>query len=186
MQVLNIRSQQPQIGIETQRGKLDMTAPQAKLNIDNATVKVDMHTVPAKLEIDQYPSRASYGVISITDSISQQYQKAKQQAQEGIARRVQEGNQFLSSNASHVIASRVRSSLSKMPEMKVGLCQVTPPTIKYMPGKVEVEPKLKKVSLKVDSQPVDVNYTPADVKVYLKQKAEVKMWVSEDQYDIYA
>lgn len=186
MQVLNIRTQQPQIGIETQRGKLDMKAPQAKLNIDNAAVNVDLHTVPDKLEIDQSPSRASYGAISVTDSISQQYQKAKQQAQEGIARRVQEGNQFLSSNASHVIASRVRSSLSKMPEMKIGLCQVTSPTIKYTPGKLKIESKLKKVSLKVDSHPVDVNYTPADVNVYLKQKSDVRMWVSEDSYDIYA
>lgn len=185
--MLNVRTQQPQIGMETQRGKLEMTTPPVTMDIDHGAATVDIHTIPAELEIDQYPSRASYGVLSIEDRILQTYQKAKQQAREGIARRAQEGTQFLKTpNASSVIADREKSKLSEMPTMKVKLCQVTPPTIKYTPSEVELQAQIRPVSLKVNNQPVDINYTRPEVNIYLKQKSDVEMWVSEDNYDIYA
>ena len=187
MKVLNIRTEQPQISMETQRGKLEMTTPPVTLDIDHGSATVDIHTIPAELEIDQYPSRASYGVLSTEDRILQTYQRAKQQASEGIARRAQEGTQFLKTpNASSVIANREKSKLSEMPTMKVKLCQVTPPTINYTPSKVEFDVKTRPVSLEVNNQPVDIDYTRPDVNIYLKQKSDVKMWVSEDTYDIYA
>jgi len=187
MEVLNIRTRQPQIGMETQRGKLEMTTPPVTLDIDNGSATVDIHTIPAELEIDQYPSRASYGVLSTADRILQTYRRAKQQASEGIARRAQEGAQFLNtSDASSVIANREKSKLSEMPTMKVKLCQVTSPTIKYTPSEVEMQAQIRPVSLKVNNQPVNTNYTRPEVNIYLKQKSDVKMWVSEDKYDIYA
>lgn len=186
MKVLNIRSQQPQIGMQTTKGKLEMDAPQAELDIKNAKVDIKLNTTSDKLEIDQYPSRASYGVISIADSSLQESRKAQQKAQEGIAKIVQEGNQFFRKSASKVIARREKSKLfARQVEMKVQLCQVAAPSIKYTPGTIEIKPELRPVKLKVDKKEVDFTYTPAKVNIYLKQKGEVRMWVSE-KYDIYA
>jgi hypothetical protein len=187
MEVLNIRTRQPQIGMETQRGKLEMTTPPITLDIDHGATTVDIHTIAANLEIDQYPSRASYGILSTTDRILQTYQQAKQQANEGIARRAEEGTQFLKNpHVSSIIGNREKSKLSEMPTMEVKLCQVAPPTINYTPSQVKFDVNVRPLSLKVNNQPVSINYTRPEVNVYLKQKSDVKMWVSEDKYDIYA
>lgn len=187
MEFLNIRTTQARIGLDIQRGKLDMTTPPVKLDLDNGSAKVDMHTIPATLEIDQYPSRASYGQLSGADRILQNSQLAKRDAGAGIARRAQEGIDFLDSPVpSQVIASREESKLSKLPTMQVKLCQVTPPTINYTPSKVEFTPQIRPAASKFDIRPVDINYTRPEVNTYIQQKSEVQMWVSEDKYDIYA
>lgn len=187
MKVLNIRTQQPLIGMQTQNGQLDMRTPPITLDIDHGAAKVDIHTVPSKLEIDQYPVRASYGVLSVADRILQESRNGMQKSMEGIARRAREDNQFLAGgNVSHVIANREKAKLFELPEMKVELCQVASPKIKYTPSKVNFEPKIRPVSLKVDAKPVDIKYTRPEVNIYLEQKSDVKMWVTEDKYDIYA
>ncbi|MBP2630542.1 MAG: hypothetical protein H6Q70_1170 [Firmicutes bacterium] len=187
MEFLNIRTQQPRIDLNIQRGKLDMRTPPVKLDIDNGSATVDIHTTHATLEIDSYPSRASYGLLSTADQVRQSSQEAKQDAAEGIARRAQEGTAFLeTSSPKNVIANREKSKLSEMPTMQVKLCQVTPPTINYTPSEVEFTPKIRPASSKVDAPPVEINYTRPQVNTYVKQKSDVRMWVSEDKYDIYA
>jgi hypothetical protein len=187
MEFLNIRTTQTRIGLDIQRGKLDMTTPQVKIDLDNGSVKVDIHTASATLEIDQYPSRASYGQLSTADRILQSSQVAKRDASDGIARRAKEGIDFLDSSAPRqVIANREKSKLSELPTMQVRLCQVTPPIINYTPSKVEFTPQIRQASSKFDISPVDISYTRPEVNTYIQQKSDVQMWVSEDKYDIYA
>lgn len=187
MKVLNVRTQQPIIEMETQKGQLEMSTPQVVMDIDHGATEVNIHTIPAELNIDQYPSRASYGILSTEDRISRTYRMAKQEAKDGIARRAEEGRQFLeSAHVGQVIANQERTKLFEMPAMQVGLCQVTPPTIQYTPSQVQLDVKTRPVSLTVDAQPVDINYTPPQVHIYLKQKSDVQMWVSEYNYNIYA
>lgn len=187
MELLNIRTRQPQIGMETQFGKFDVKTPPIGLEISNSAVEVEIHTTPDVLEIDQYPSRASCGLLSTADTIAQTAKQAEQKASEGIARRSREGSAFLkTAKTKNLIAKQAGADLREMPEMKIQLCQVTPPTIKYTQGELKVKVNIKPTSLKTNDQSVTIDYAPSKVNVYLRQEANVRMWVSEDKYDIYA
>lgn len=187
MNRLNIRTQQPQIGIATQPGVLEMHKPQPSLKIEQSSVDLEIHTTPAELQIDQYPSRASYGMLSVADRIKKTANQAKQAARDGTARRAREGAAFTeTANPQGVIASQAKAKLCEMPAMQVQLCRVTRPTIDYTPGKVDINVAIKPATVSIDNQPVEINYTRPEVDTYLKQKADVQMWVTEDKYDIYA
>lgn len=187
MELLNIRTQQPQIGMKTQFGKFDVKTPPIGLEIRNSAVEVEIHATPDVLQIDQYPSRASCGILSVADTIAQNAKQAEQKASEGIARRAREGSAFSkTAKTSNLLARQAGADLREMPEMKIQLAIVKPPTIKYTQGELKVKVNLKPTALKTNGQSVTIDYTPSKVNIYLRQEANIRMWVSEGKYDIYA
>lgn len=187
MEMLNIRSQQPQIAIDVKHADFTVSTPPVKMDIQNGATTVEIHTTASSLSIDQYPSRASYGILSVTDRIAENAKQGEENAKKGTARRASETAEMLSTSQTNgLIAQQEKAKLHQMPTMKIQLCQVTLPSIHYTSSKVTFTTQVKPVSLKVDAQPVNTNYVKPAVDVYMKQKANVQMWVSQDNYDIYA
>lgn len=60
------------------------------------------------------------------------------------------------------------------------------PEFTFIPGRIENDTSIEQVSINVRTYPVEFDYTPARVHLYLAQKPSVRMWTTEGRYDIYA
>ena len=104
----------------------------------------------------------------------------------GIDRRVQEGDEMLENGAKrNVIADREKSKLVAKQRILV-VKGVPAPEIKVKPSQMQGNIDQGNTTVTIDPQPVEVNYTPGSVDIYMENKGSIRMWATEGRYDIYA
>lgn len=189
---LNMRTIQPMIGMHTQLGKLEAHMTPAKLHMENQQARSNAHWTQPSLEIDTYPSRHSYGYTNNTDFAQQYGQQGISDVQAAISKVTQQAWTNIDTGGMagrHPVVERYQSDLSqKISRQRYLVAEAIPdPKITYIPIKAEGEPIKGDVTEQIDTQPfAQTNFTPGQVEIYMQQKPDVKRWVSEGKYDIYA
>ena len=189
---LNMRTTQPMIGIHTQLGKLESHMTPAQLHTENQQARSNAHWTQPALEIDTYPSRHSYGYTNHTDFAREQGQRGQSDLQAAISKKTQQAWDNIDNGGvpgRHPVIEHYQSDLSQaISQQRYLAAELIPdPQITYTPVRAEGEPTPGDVSTQIDTQPfAQTDFTPGQVEVYLQQKPEVRRWVTEGTYDIYA
>lgn len=187
MLCLNIRSTNAMIGMQTTPGRLDMKSAPAELSRDYQAPRSGVWPDYATVDIDQYPCRKAYGYRTSWDSLHEFGQKGLQGVQEGVARRAREGTELLENGAKYnVFAAIARREITKRGDAKLEFQMIPKPEITVDIPKMRGDIDVGKDKMTIKANPVDFNYTQANVDTYLKQKNSLRMWVTEGRYDIYA
>lgn len=187
MLCLNIRTKQAAVGMNTQQGKMDMKSPLAEVDLDQTMPHSGVAPGEVRIDIDQYPCRRAYGYRTNGDSLREFAQKGLQDVNAGVARRAREGTDFLKNGArSNVVASQAKAKILQRKNTQVTFTMVPAPNITVNQGKLKGKTEPGTVDIKIKPSPVQLDYMPAQLNIYLAQEASIRAWITEGKYDIYA
>lgn len=189
---LNMRVTQAMIGMNTQLGKLDAHSVPAELHTQNKEARSNAHWTQPSIEIDTYSSRHAYGFTNHTDFAKEHGEqgfsdlaKATSNATQQAWSNIENGGKPGKNPPLEAYKNRLWQDIKKQRYIKTEL--IPDPTIKWNPVKAEGEPDTGDISVSIDADSfAKTNFNRGKVETYLKQKADVKRWVSEGKYDIYA
>lgn len=190
---LNMRFTQPMIGMHTQLGKLEAHSTPAKLHTNDRQARSNSHWTQPALEIDQYPSRHAYGNDNHRDFAQKYGQQGFADLKKTTSRWTQEawdnvenGGKKGRKPVEQRYDSKLRQEIRKERHIVAEL--IPDPVIKFHPIEVEGTPDLGDVTAEFETPKpfAETNFTPGKVETYMQQKADVRRWVTEGKYDIYA
>ena len=180
------------IGIHTQLGKLEAHSTPAQLHSEGRQARSNRHWTQPQLEIDQYPSRHAYGNDNHTDfakkygqqgfaDLSRTTSRWTQEAWDNVENSGKKGRKPVEQRYD----SKLRQEINKQRRIVTEL--IPDPIIKFHPIEAVGTPDLGDVSIKINSEAfAQTHFTPGQVDTYMQQKANVRRWVTEGKYDIYA
>ena len=189
---LNMRTTQPMIGMHTQLGKLEAHMTPAKLHTENQQARSNAHWTQPSLDIDTYPSRHSYGYTDHTDFAQQYGQQGLSDVQSAISKTTQQAWDNINNGGvpgRHPVIEHYQNDLDQeISKQRYIVAEAIPsPQITFTPVKAEGEATMGDVTEQVDTEAfAQTNFTPGQVEVYMQQKPDVRRWVTEGKYDIYA
>ena len=173
---LNMRTTQPMIGMHTQLGKLEAHSTPAKLHSENRQARSNAHWTQPTVEINQYPSRHSYGFTNHTDFAKEHGQQGFSDLQKTTSRWTSEAWDNIENGGKKgkkPVEQRYDSNLQQ--------------EIHFHPVEAKGDVDPGDVTVKIDTEAfATTHFTPGKVETYLKQKPDLKQWVTEGKYDIYA
>lgn len=183
------------LNISQQYAKLELISQRANLNMKTIAPRLDMHTEPVKveirqpqgmLEIDQSPCRASYGIKSSADFSRDAAEEGKRVAMETVGRIAQEGDRMASveSHEDAIVAMATETNFPPPPE--VILARVESPIVRYTAHPVEFQVTPGRVNINPQLGSVQADYQPGSVHGTITQYQSVRMWTTENKYDLYA
>ena len=187
-----MRFTQPMIGIHTQLGKLEAHSTPAQLHSDPKLPRSNRHWTQPTVDIDQYPSRHAYGNDNHTDFAKKYGQQGFADLAKTTSRWTQEAWDNVENSGKRgkkpVIQrydSKLRQEISKERHIVTEL--IPDPVITFHPIEAVGQPDLGDVTVKIDTQSfAQTHFTPGQVDTYMQQEANVRRWVTEGKYDIYA
>lgn len=190
MKCLNIRSTYAQTGQETTNGKLEIQHKEAKVYTgDKEPYKLQLHTQHVKVEFSLDEFWNSIGKMDWRPFNNKQVSVAKQRAVAGTERRAREGRELAEAGGRDhsVFRRQALAYTNTIPDNRqIAIKQPAPPDFTVTPGKVEVYMPWGDPKIRVEAPPPDIAYTPAKTRTYIRQKQDIRQWVTEGKYDIYA
>ncbi len=172
---LTINQTYAAIGIDTTPSRLDINTEKARLQLHQKFAKVNIHTELPRVEIDQYEAFASAGLKGNSDLTKEAADRGYQQAMEYINKTSQDGYRLsaIEKGGNPIADIAVRDAY---PTHEFGLDFIPKVGPKItVKGKVQFD--AEKNSEGVDNGvsgtfipgSVNINYTPGQVNVYIKQ-----------------
>ncbi len=166
--------------------KLEIEYRHAKVELHQKHAKVNIESDLPKVQIDQHDAFASAGLKNNIEQIEQAAQRGRQQAMEYTAKKAQDGDRManlkLKGNPISEIAAR-----DAFPTHEFGLDFIPKVGPKFsVTGSlnIQAEPNGEGihngVETKVVPGGVNYNYTPSELKTYVKQYASIKFQYVED------
>ncbi len=189
---LNIRSTMPRIGIRTQLSKLETHFKKAELHGDYQAPRANAGWEQPTLEIDSYPSRHSYGYTNHEDFARVQGQKGLQDMRQGMSRRNSQAQDMVNNAARpgrNVVAEQAKQELfSRISQQRWLDVQAIPdPQMRFTPIKAHAEPDPGHYTTRIDAESMaKSDFNRGRVETYLRQKGDLRQWVTWGKYDTYA
>lgn len=191
MQYLNIRFIQPQTSVHTQLGRLEAHSTPARLSTENRQARSNKGTTQMSIDIDTYESRHSYGFTNHTDFAREHGSKGFSDLQRSTSSHTQEawanidgGGKPGRNPVTELYDNRLTSEIKKQ---RIIVAEHIPdPTITVHPSEVVGTPDEGDVTVNIDTDAfAKTHFTRGSVETYVKQKADVKRWLTEGRYDKY-
>lgn len=182
----------PRIGIRTQLSKLETHYVKAELHGDYQAPRANAGWTQPTLEIDSYPSRHAYGFTNHEDFAREQGQKGLQELQQGMSRRNSLAQDMVNNAARpgrNVIAEQAKQELSsRISRQRYLDVQAIPdPTMRLTPVKAHADPDPGHYTTSIDTESMaKSDFTRGQVETYLRQKGDIRRWVTWGKYDTYA
>ena len=189
---LNIRNTMPRIGIRTQLSTIETHYQKPEGHTEYVAPRSNIGVTKPEIDVDTYPSRHSYGYTNHTDFAKEQGEKGLSDIRSSTSGHAQktwaiidgaakQGNDQVVNQAKSDLSSRINK------QRYIDVQAIPDPTITITPSKLEGTPDPGKVDWTVDTE----SFAPSDfnrgkVEIYLQQKGDIRRWVSEGKYDIYA
>lgn len=191
---LNIRFTQPMLSIHTQLGRLETHSTPAVLTSENRMPRSNAGWTQPTIDIDSYESEKAYGHLNHADFARQYGQQGFQDLRQTTQRatgRAWENIENAARPGTNVIhqyyENMVMKSATEAKNRHIVTQLIPQPKITVTPGHVTGEPDLGDLTQHAESEPFATSqFTPGQVDAYLQQKGQVRQWVTEDRYDIYA
>lgn len=189
MLCLNIRTTHPQLGLKREPERLEMKAPQPELKMRHELAQAGVSAGQPQMEIDSYQCRKLYGYKSTADIIAEAAQKGLRDAQQGTAKLVRDGIALMDGagkRGSNMIARMALAEVKAFKDVQIGLAMMPQPKITITPGKIKGKNDVGSLKISAEVHPIERKYTPGRVTAYLAQRGDLRMWVTDGSYDIYA
>lgn len=165
---------------------MDMQSAPPEMSRDYQAPRAGIWPDYVKVDIDQYPCRKAYGYRTNWDSLHEFGSKGLQGVQEGIARRAREGTELLKNAAKYnVFAEQARRKITENKSRIIEFQLIPEPDITVDVPEMRGEIDVGRDKMKISAPSLELSYTPAKVETYIKQKNNLRMWVTEGKYDIY-
>jgi len=189
---LNIRQSITQIGIRTQLSTLSSHMVRPEAHTEYVAPRSNKGTTQGELQIDSYPSRHSYGFTNHEDFAKQYGQQGESDLTAAIKRHNSEAWAMIKNGSRpgvNQVKQQAQGRLSaEINKQRYIVAQAIPdPQISYTPSQVvgETDPGKYDWSVQTDYK-ADVQFNRGSVETYIRQQGQVRQWVTEDRYDIYA
>lgn len=180
------------IGIERTPSKLELRTEPARLDIHQRHAKVNISTELPRVIIDQSEAFASAGLKSNGDMVKEGTQKGRQKCLEYIGKTVADGNALAAiENGGNPIVEIVKRDFYKTHEFNIDFIPKVGPKITVV-GDINIEMEKDSDGLNngIESRffpgDLEMNFTPAQVRVFLSQYASIKFdYIEETKIDTY-
>lgn len=173
---LRIQSTNTKIDISTRRGQLKIEQPLGELEIEQPSADMNITRNPGKLTIDQTQARADIDLKSVKKRMEEAAQLGKQGLLEGIARRIQEGEELMGIEHGFQAISSIAKRNSEGSKKEFGLGYVPKAgsvQTTYEPGNVEIKITPNKPKINYTLKKPNVSFEQGEVNVNLKQHASL-------------
>lgn len=187
---LEIRTTIGQIGIDRRPSSLEMQSQAAQVELSKTKPNFSMHTEPTRIKIDQYEARASAGLKNDADLIREWAQKGKQQAIETIGKIAEDGNRLAAIQyGGNPIAEMAKRDSTTTHEFGIDYLPKTGPVFDVT-GSVDISCDWSDAGVHsgVEAQytpgNLNMNYTPAQIEINVKQYGSVDINYVGNNVDI--
>lgn len=173
---LRIQSTNVKVEISTRQGQLKIEQPSGELEIEQPSADVNITRNPGKLTIDQTQAREDIDLKSVKKRMEEAAKLGKQGLLEGIARRIQEGEELMKIEHGFLAISSIAKRNSEGPKKEFGLGYVPKAgSVKttYESGNVEIEITPKKPKINYTVNKPNVSFERGEVNITLKQYASL-------------
>ncbi|KAA0548321.1 hypothetical protein FZW96_07025 [Bacillus sp. BGMRC 2118] len=173
---IQMHSTYAQIGLKTNHAKLTIEQPKADVSIEQPKATLNINKQESKLTIDQVRAREAMDLKSIFKRQEEAFQLGVNAVQEGIARRVSEGEQLMKiENGGNAIATIAKQRSNKQSK-EIG--KNWSPTnnhvnIQYEPAKVTVDIEPQKAIINVNVNKPITQYSPGNVDITLERRNDL-------------
>lgn len=190
---LSITQTYAKIGIETIPARFDFQSQNAQLELRQKHAKVNIETELPKVHIDQYEAFASAGLKNYYDLTKSEIEWAKQGVLEYIGKIAEDGNTLAAiENGGNPIAEIAEREFNTMNEFNIDFIPKVGPEISLVEGKVNIDPERNSEGVNngvegtYSPAKFNINYSPAQVKIFLSQYASIKFeYRSENKINTY-
>ena len=192
MLCLNIRQTLPQIGIRNRLSTLSAHMVQPVAHSEYKAPHSNQTMKQATIEIDSYPSRKSYGARKDADLVAEWAQKGYSDVRSSTSGHAQKAWSFIDNAAKQGVdevvnqaKGEISSAISK--KRYIEAQDIPDPIVRGVPAELsgDIDPGYYRWNVDVQST-AEVNFNRGSVEIYMKQEADLRQWVTEDHYDIYA
>lgn len=192
MLYLNTRHSLPVIGLRVQHNTLDSSITQPRYEQETQQARAGRGFTQPKISIDSYPSRHSYGYTNHTDFARENLERGLSEVQKGTSKHTQmawalaedgpkQGRQVGIEFAKSDMEQRVTRQRTLV------AAAIPDPVIRVDTGQTHGAPTPAKTTPHWHTEGMArVNYNRGSIETYLQQKGDIRSWVSEGKYDIYA
>lgn len=174
---IQIRLQNAQIGIETTKGRLEISQPPADMEMKTTPPKLEIVQPKGDLTIDQSQAWDALGCGPQEQFLNRIYSEYKRVALEGIARIVENGNRLADivhePNAIADIAAEQAFEPSDINYL--GEASYSNVKLDYVAHPPEIQVKEGSVDIIVTPHKPNIRYTPGHVNIYMKQYPKVEL-----------
>ncbi|MFJ5769130.1 DUF6470 family protein [Psychrobacillus sp. NPDC093180] len=175
---LQVHSIKAQISLNIQKPVQQIEQPSATLDLQQPKAVQTMQITKPQLNIDTEQARADLDLMSSSRRTAEVANYATQTAQEGTARRAQEGNELMRiENGGSTISSQAKQT-GRQPYSSLSI-KFIPSNgsvkVNFQPGSVDIEVEPQQVINNTKTNKPIHTYTPGKVTVELQQHASLQI-----------
>ncbi|OMC77562.1 hypothetical protein BK125_13625 [Paenibacillus odorifer] len=174
--ILQIRQTPAVIGIDADLGAFSITQPKAEVNISTTAGKWDIQTFKPELSIDQSRAWAAYNGGNMLEMNKRIYSGIQQLYLQGIARKVEQGNQmaeFFKPGNSIAEVYGTDTEPNSFPEMR-GPASFDNVDVRVKTRAPQIEFSPSKVNVQVNIHRPEIEYTRGKLDIYMQQYASLR------------
>lgn len=170
---IRLQSQQALISYATINAKQTIQQPKAELDIQQPPAQMTINRTPSKLTIDQTAAREAVNIKSIRMQMKEYADNGHQEILQGIARRVQQGDQLMKiENGGNALVLQAKQN-SERPEKQFNIGFIPPffsVKMHYKPTQIDIDWQINKVINNTKTNKPILDYEAGKVEVGLRQK----------------
>ncbi len=166
------------IGIQQQMAQLSIEQPKADLTIEQPKADLSIETVKGKLTIDQSQVWADMNLMPTTEWNYQWINEAKQIAQEGVARRAEEGIALIDiQNGDNAIVELAIQNGHRHPKTLTidYIPSVFAVKINYQPSELNIDVQENKPKIDVQINKPMVDFKSGHVDIWMEQYPSIEI-----------
>ncbi|MEH7235786.1 DUF6470 family protein [Bacillus sp. JJ1562] len=175
---IRLESQNAKIGIRTIKPVQEIQQPKADLSIEQPKAEITIQTTPGKLTIDQTEAWADMDLKHIFRRVAEAADQGYQDSLDGIARRVQEGNELMKIENGGKPIAQIAKRNNEGPEHQFNIGWIPSHfSVKtsYVPAEVDIEVRVNKPIMNVGINKPIHEYTQGKVDISLEQRQSLKI-----------
>ncbi|MDQ0192185.1 DUF6470 family protein [Paenibacillus wynnii] len=175
--IVQIRQTSALIGLDTTAGSFSITQPKAEQQITTTQGEWSIHQTAPELTIDQSQARAAYTGGTYREMSQRIYSGIEQLWLEGIAKRMEQGERMANFHKPGNSIAEVYGEDWRpvsYPEIR-GEASYDNVDIHIETFPVSMEYQPAEVSVQIEARRPEINYTPATLDIYLRQKSSLSI-----------
>ena len=178
---LEIRQTPARVGAESSYARLKIEQPRLDIEMEQEHVKAEINTTAIKIDIDQSEAWKALGRLPATEFSKSIRDKTDQVVQDYIAKVVDQGNRFaaihLKEDPIPQFAADNDINFSEL--YYEGRASVNNVKYNVKPAEVDIKWRGGEVFYQVQTHKPIIEYQPADLNLYLRQRNNINITVSD-------
>jgi hypothetical protein len=182
---LQINVQPAAIGIHTNPGRFRMTVEAAAIQINNRPADLQIHNAKSELRIDQEQVMSDIGLTAVNRLVLERSANALNTSNNGIRKIASEGNTMADIHINRRAIPQLAKPQPDRQELVYAQIPKHPPAIEFLQTRLSILTSIHRPDIQAQEGKPTVEWSPAVVDVYLKQKPKLDIIAAEPIVDKY-